>query len=124
MRTYHKSNAHLKHVDSWFRAIDEHSEIIELSEIYFERDTDGLVRFAKGRVVSEGLIRIGNRMIKSPCVILVTWSYLGKCTSWKGKRLPKYDLTINETAEQRRQSLNDWNLSHQPLEHAAHDTKK
>lgn len=124
MKTYVKTNVHLKHVNSWFRAMEDHKEELRITEIYFENDSPGLVRCAKGLVKSEAVIKVGNRLSKAPCMVLATWSYVGKCTDWKGRRLPQYDLIINETAEQRRESIEEWTLTNQSTEGAAHDTKK
>lgn len=121
---YQKTNAQLKHAISWARASESRGEELTITEMYFERGTGGLVRLARGLVMSEGIIRVGNRQVKTPCEIQVTWSYIGKCTDWQHHRLPQFDLELTETPEERRLAIEEWNLRHKPSINNEDDTQK
>lgn len=119
---YQRTNAQLKHYDSWVRAA-EGREDLQIEEIYFERDTGGLVRYARGLIQSEGVIRVGNRQAKTPCIINASWSYMGKCTDWRGHRAAQFDLDLQETAAQRRESIENWGF-HKPKDLMRDDTRE
>lgn len=121
MRNYQKTNAQLKHVNSWFKAAEARRGDLIIEGIYFEKDTDGLVRMAEGYAFSSGRIRIGNRQQMSPCQLRVTWSYLGKCSDWKCHRLPDFDLDIKESTEERKAAMNEWRIAHHPSEQLHHE---
>jgi len=108
MRNYQKTTNNLKHRDSWDRAEAERSGELEITEVVLERGTHGLVRVARGVVMQELPIRIGNRYEMRPAMINVTWSYNGKCTDWRHHRLYKYDLVIKETEAEREASIANW----------------
>lgn len=108
MRNYQKTTYHLKHRDSWYRASAERRGELEIKEMVLEQGSSGLVLVARGVVMQELPIRIGNRYEMRPAIINVTWSFNGKCTDWRHHRLFQYDLVINETAEERKASIANW----------------
>jgi len=119
---YQRTNAQLKHVDSWLRAANEREDL-QIEEIFFECGAGGLVRYARGLIQSSATIKIGNRFERTPCIINASWSYLGKCTDWKGRRVPQFDLEIVETLEQRNSSIANWRF-HRPIDIMCYDTRQ
>lgn len=104
---------YLRHVLTWLSASDAKKEI-NLTEIFMEPGEDGLVRLAKGWVMTDRTVQLGSTLTKAPCLLHCTWTYLGMCRDWRNHRLPQFDLNLQEDTKARLLAIKEWNASHYP----------